>query len=289
VNWIDRWHSLSARIDGLLDAANFVMQALQVNNSFAPGTKRAFLDELNAIAIELRQMSQSDGANMPEMAARALAELVAAPPRLDDTAGFDANSLQAITPLFAFRARFDYLIRDSEIEGRNATELSFEHLRRLIEVDANTRAAWKKAFEKNEIACERLGSVHLLSHGIWAFKVQAGGAATDLVYNEPVTPQHLRRTSRAIVLTEWKIVRDPADADREALAARTQANDYAEGALGDLELKRTRYAVLVGLKKHDPPADIDNGRFIYRHIWLAVDPDTPSVHGRTTARCRAQR
>jgi hypothetical protein len=37
--------------------------------------------------------------------------------------------------LQVFRARFEYLIRDREIEGRNLTESAFEHPQRLIAVD----------------------------------------------------------------------------------------------------------------------------------------------------------
>ena len=41
----------------------------------------------------------------------------------------------AFAQLQVFRARFEYLIRDREIEGRNLTEPAFEYLQRLIAVD----------------------------------------------------------------------------------------------------------------------------------------------------------
>ena len=55
---------------------------------------------------------------------------------------------------------FDYLIQYMEVEGRNATELAFEHSRRTIVVDPKVREAWKKGFDEREAECERLGAVH---------------------------------------------------------------------------------------------------------------------------------
>jgi hypothetical protein len=93
---------------------------------------------------------------------------------------------KTLVPLAAFRSEFEYLLQDHEVESRSAVELAFEHLRRLIVVDDQVRKKWQAGFEQHETHCERLGSVHLLSHGIWAFKVATGGAATDLVFPEPI-------------------------------------------------------------------------------------------------------
>jgi hypothetical protein len=57
-----------------------------------------------------------------------------------------------------------------------------------------------------------------------------------------------RRIARALVLTEWKLVKKPNDSDEIANQARSQVRSYAAGLLGDLELKRTRYVVLVTKK-----------------------------------------
>ena len=56
---------------------------------------------------------------------------------------------------------------------RARSERAFLHLRRLLAVDRDVRAKWKAAYEgkQGEVACEALGAVHLLSHGIYAFKV----------------------------------------------------------------------------------------------------------------------
>ena len=52
---------------------------------------------------------------------------------------------------------------------------------------------------------------------------------------------------------------------------------YSCGALGGLELKNYRNAIIV-TEKHIKPSlsDIPEGSVIYRPINIAVDPDVPS-------------
>jgi hypothetical protein len=101
-------------------------------------------------------------------------------------------------------------------------------------------AKWKKAFNKGEVVCERLGSVHLLSHGIYVFKVDAIGARTDLVYNEPPPDTLLVQAVEGMVLTEWKIANDAKDAIDAVRDARRQADLYGQGALAGLEWRSHR-------------------------------------------------
>jgi hypothetical protein len=80
------------------------------------------------------------------------------------------------------------------------------------------------------VACEKLGAVHLLLHGIWAFKVNAAGKRTELVFQEPVSdggagPQY----ADGLVLTEWKLA--PDGAAKHFKNARSQARRYAQGSL----------------------------------------------------------
>jgi hypothetical protein len=177
-----------------------------------------------------------------------------------------------------FRTKFDYLIRDCEIEARNATELAFHHLQRLIAVDVDVQKKWKLAYADGETSCEKLGAVHLLAHGIWAFKVKGSHAETDLVYGDTggLTAGQIGRAARALVLTEWKIVRDTSEAEPKAAEARKQTHEYEAGVLGDLELKRTRYIVLVGQHQNRAPDDVEKDGILYRHVWIPVEPASPS-------------
>lgn len=181
-----------------------------------------------------------------------------------------------------FRAEFEYLLQDAELQARSVTEPAFEHLRRLLAVDEDFQRKWVNAFDRREEHCEQLGATHLLSHGIWAFKVSGTGAATDLVFPEPIANELglVRRAARALVLTEWKLVKAPGEVENKAEEARKQTQSYAAGILGDLELKSTRYVVLVARKNVPSPADQIIGPVTFRHVVLAIEPDTPSRESR---------
>jgi hypothetical protein len=160
---------------------------------------------------------------------------------------------------------------------RARSERAFAHLQRLIVVDSTFREKWKAAFEDGEVACEKLGAVHLLLHGIWAFKVDAGGARTDLVFQEPAgSLANEQRYVDGFVLTEWKKTNLGEDAMLRFEQARSQARRYAQGALAGTELTAYRYAVLVSRQQVSIPEDVREGEVVYRHINVAVDPRPPS-------------
>lgn len=100
------------------------------------------------------------------------------------------NSLQerlwaALVQLVAFEAEMSFILSDVQESIRARSERAFSHLQRLIVADSAFRKKWGMAFDKGEVDCEKLGAVHFLHHGIWAFKVDAAGARTDLVFQEP--------------------------------------------------------------------------------------------------------
>jgi hypothetical protein len=150
-------------------------------------------------------------------------------------------------------------------------------------VDDDIRKKWQGAFNRRETACERLGAIHLLSHGIWAFKVVAPGGATDLIFGDPVEKYAgiMRRTARALVLTEWKLIKNQDEITSKSQEARAQAEIYSGGVLGDAELKRTRYIVLVCESGLTPPDDIGVGAVTYRHVLLPTRPKVPSMMARS--------
>jgi hypothetical protein len=285
MTWIEQWRALAARIDGLIRAGEFLLSAFRVNSAdnFSV-VRKSFLPELAAINNEIETLGNTYAGELPPQASEALHKYIAQ----GWGKGFNDGKvdIQVFAPLASFRSQFEYLIRDSETEGRNATDLAFEHLRRFLVVDEDVRAKWKKAFDAHETACERLGAIHLLSHGIWAFKVTAPGGATDLVFGDPVQ-QHsevVRRTARALILTEWKLIRNPNEIEAKAQEARDQAGIYSGGVLGGTELKGTRYVVLVCQADLAPPDDVVLGTVTYRHVVLPVSQKSPSVTARERKR-----
>jgi hypothetical protein len=178
-----------------------------------------------------------------------------------------------VTVLVSFRAQFDYHISDTSVVAKRLSERAFIHLQRCIVVDRELQRKWIEAFKTDEPACEKLGAIHLLLHGIWAFKVNTAGERTDLVFNEPMLESYsIERTAEAMVLTEWKRVLSPTETERMASDARKQAARYTVGALGGVELTGYRFIVLVSKETLTLPEDhLENG-VRYRHINVAVDP-----------------
>ena len=147
----------------------------------------------------------------------------------------------------------------------------------MIAVDKDIQTKWDKAFDTGEVACEQLGAVHLLWHGIWAFKVDAAGARTDLVFSESSGgPGDEARFTDGLVLTEWKLAASDEVARARFEEARAQAQKYAEGPLFANELLNYRYAVVVSRTQVTVPDDLVIGSTLYRHINIAVSPLVPS-------------
>ena len=217
--FLDPWRALAARIESLGSATEVLLATFRVNSSDPDNViRKAIIPELESVKSELRQLRETYREVLPPAAAGALDRYLEKwKGETPNSSGNESRSLQAVVPLVLFRSEFDYLLRDFEGEARSLTELALEHLRRLITVDIAARKRWTEAFKKRETDCERLGAVHLLSHGIWAFKVADSTAATDLVFGEPIEKEVglIRATARALVLTEWKLVKDESDLESQ--------------------------------------------------------------------------
>jgi hypothetical protein len=275
MTWTEDWESLAARIDGLIRAGEYLTHTLGVANE-DPYTviNNAIAPEFKEVTECIEQIGHAYRDELPPAAIKALDRFVSRNWHQYVTKQVGKISrLQPISALAAFRSEFEYLIRDIEIATRNLVDLAFEHLRRQLVVDEEIRGKWQIAFSVHETHCERLGAVHLLSHGIWAFKISSAGAATDLVFPEPVEryTKLSRRIARAQVLTEWKRTQSIDDIDMDAKTARQQTQIYTAGALGDLELKNTRYIVLViGFDDPGPIDDVVENSVTYRHVLISV-------------------
>jgi hypothetical protein len=117
----------------------------------------------------------------------------------------------------------------------------------------------------------------LLSQGIYAFKVDAAGARTDLVFHEPPNNSLLTRGVEGKVLTEWKVA-SASNATAQFRAARSQADRYKKGALAGAELAGYRYLIAVSLDELPtvPVDDTTAEGVTYWHINVVVRPTVPS-------------
>lgn len=282
ITYLDQWKALSSRIRGLMQAGHLHAQYLAVRSSDSYGRGKRLREQGELVLVALRAFRNSFHQVLPQPAVSAIDDFVARTGALiTDTTG-TSDSLQervwaALVLLAAFETEMSFLLSDVQESIRARSERAFSHLQRAIVVDEDLRGKWQKAFDDGEVACEKLGAVHLLLHGIWAFKVDAAGARTDLVFQEPAGDLiAAQRYADGFVLTEWKKANADAESDRRFEEARSQARRYAQGPLAATELTGYRYAVVVSRPQVEVPADLREGGIMYRHINVAVAPRVPS-------------
>lgn len=287
MNWHHEWKALSARIKGLLDAGNFFYSAHQHSSADDQSVrKKILLKNAEKIFSSLNDYLESYRSSFPEEALSSLERFLNQPEIKNFN--FNPSSIQirghvqfALTSLAAFQSEFLYVISDTQAIALRVTERAFVHLQRSIIVDGDIRKKWRSAFENGETKCERLGALHLLSHGVWAFKAHGEKGRTDLILNEPLSDDSLiEKTSTSLVLTEWKIVKSNNELDEKIKQAFEQTKLYVSGVLGGIELTNYRYSVMVSDKNMKMPSDLIENNIVYRHINVSVNPDTPSVEAK---------
>jgi hypothetical protein len=280
---LDNWPALSGRIRGLVAASHLAGQLLPASLDASPGLL-ALKKEAGDILKELGRFSGSLGMSSPAVVQAIMRLTATAGPMFLNDAGLSSESRlnhirSGLVMIAAAEAEISYLLRDRQAAILSRADRAFTHLKRLIVVDESVRGKWQRAFGTGEPECERIGAVHLLGHGIWAFKAHASGGRTDLVYQEPLSDvdlEEVRRTSDGLVLTEWKRLLDGENPAKRFEDARKQSEGYATGVLAGTELRSYRFAILVSKHQVETPADRQEGEITYRHVNIAVEPLTPS-------------
>lgn len=284
--WRSEWQAISARIVGTVELGAFIL-----------GTgPAAVLDPANIVdghllfeACAIRDIVVAFGgrhaSSLPPEAQDAVRRFAARPESIWSLKG-NPGFRKILAVLSAFRLEFDYLTANGDAPRRRLAERAFIHLQQSIVADDALRVRWCAAFAgSGETACERLGAVHLLSHGIWSFKAHGPGGAggrTDLVLAGPVEAHlaQIEEAADALVLTEWKVAKSDGEVDEKVEQAIRQAQLYSAGILAAVELTSTRYAVIVTEKQITPRPARREGEIEYRIVNVAVDPDSPSVAAR---------
>jgi hypothetical protein len=277
MSWSREWQALKIRSEGLAIAADTFLSALKNRDTDDLSLVRKLIVPTGrGIWADLTSFKKRHQSILPAGAKEAL-ERIATLEFADADSHRQAN-LQLAIGLRTIVSEVDFYIRDHETLGRSIVEWAFLHLRRSLVVDVALRARWMKAFAKGEVDIEKTGAIHLLSHGIYAFKASGAGAATDLILGTAVLPGDPDLVNaRVLALTEWKLARSAAEATAQAEAARRQARQYASGLLAGTELNHTRYVVLVSADEVGPtPGDVTDGTVTYRHVGIVIKAPTPS-------------
>lgn len=274
--WSVEWGALSGRIRSLVEAATFLGGVLGGGERDEFGVHQEIFRNAEAIRAQIKRFRENHGPELPEPAQACLTAFLGQqfPDRMY---GLPAM-YGAVTLLASFLSEFSYLLNDTDAVARSRVARAFTHLKRSIVADPEIRKRWKTAFTDGETACERLGACHLLLHGVWAFKASAEGGRTDLILGESLCDSdEVRAAADVLVLTEWKLVRDPVQTEAKAKEAFAQAQLYSSGVLAGFELRSWRYLILVsGEQLPTVPTRREETGVTYEYINVPVSPIVPS-------------
>ena len=282
MTYADDWKALSSRIRGLMQAGELHARFLGIRSGDSYGRARRLREQCERILSALETYRDAHKSDLPHAVLVAITTFIDAHAGLIRDATGTADLLEervwaALVLLGGFETEISFLLSNRQEIVQARSERAFAHLQRCIVADGGFREKWQNAFKEGELACEKLGGTHLLLHGIYAFKINAAGERTDLVFQDitgDLTDE--QRYADGFVLTEWKIASSDAEAAKQFLVAKTQADRYAKGALGGSELTGYRYLIVVSNDQVRVPADIAEGTVTYRHLNIAVQPKAPS-------------
>jgi hypothetical protein len=281
-----RWNAISARINGVSDAAYLLAQFLQVGASDSYGVQKRIGKECFQILTILKAFADEYEATIPNTMKRRIEEFYTQNAQLFEESEYSADAgaraRASIVLLSSLCAELNFLVSDEQELLFSKTERAFLHLRQVIVANRREREVWIDALSSGEVACEKLGAAHLLWHGIYAFKVDAAGARTDLIAPELPDLKQIARSADGLILTEWKSVTS-SNAREKFAQALNQARIYSQGALAGIELRKYRFLVGVSEKALPPemvPSDVEERGVVYRHINIPVNPSSPSVQAR---------
>jgi hypothetical protein len=246
MSFVEHWFALSARIKGLQDAGELYARFMGYHQEDSYGAGKNLGEQCGSVVVALEEFRGAFAQTLPAAAMQSLDRFFStnlAKAAKDSSADHRA-ARGALVALTALEAEVTFILAGRQERIRVRSERAFLHLQRQLVVDEEIRAKWQKAFSKGEVSCEKLGSVHLLSHGIYAFKVDAAGARTDLIFNDAPNEETIARVVEGLVLTEWKVATD-SDFLAKIAAARAQADLYKAGPLAGVELTGYRYLVVV--------------------------------------------
>ena len=282
LTYIAAWQPVAARIRGIERAAALHARFLAGNSQSPYGADKDLQHHCEGVKRSIDHFQATFQEALPASAHEAITRFLSdGGKQITDNSAGDAKLVRTIiVKLVAFEAEVSFALSQPLEQVRLTTELAFMHLQRLIVADAEYRKKWILAHKAGETKCEHLGAVHLLWHGIWAFKADASGGRTDLIYQDRPNVEKFRGPV-GMVLTEWK----NAKTIKPAIAfdhAKRQAQIYAGGILAGFELATHRYLVVVTKKGVEPPQDHTDSGITYRYINIAVEPDSPSVAAKTS-------
>jgi len=284
IPWRGEWAAIASRIEGLLRAGEFFYQSIQTHSNDSHGTAKQLIVQAEKVYDCIATYGNKYRDLLPPQAAEAFNRFLEEQSSRfkGPTEDYDLSRRLPyvqfrVAALAALRSEVEFYLSSMDEQIRTATERALMHLQRCIVADSEYRKQWSRAFKEGETACEKLGGVHLLRHGVWAFKTSAEGARTDLVMGNRIdNPAEVSSVSLGLVLTEWKCARSHSEVQSKYNEAKHQASSYAAGILGGTVLLSPRYLIIVSSEIASRIEDSIEDGVTYRFVNIAVEPSVPS-------------
>lgn len=276
----DEWKNICAKIQGIEDATVYLLRSSgdprNPNQDFGDEILEGYIyPAMQRTGSAIEKFRTYYGKNLPRVALTALSSIY--DQFMSDSSCDSFNHIvKLITAFMLIRSEVTYYLQDNDAVTMRQVERAFIHIRRSIIVDPGTKRQWKTAFKSGEVRCEKLGSLHLLSHGLWAVKVDATGERTDLILGTKLIVDEVEKSANALILTEWKVARCEEDLHQKVRQAINQLRKYSSSSLAGYELSTVRYIVIVTEKALQLPSDFSDENIEFRHINIPVAPSVPS-------------
>ncbi|HWO19382.1 MAG TPA: hypothetical protein VNO30_11425 [Kofleriaceae bacterium] len=285
--WDVEWKAISRRLNSWCATTEVYLRHIKAGQLSTDGMQRAAATTLGHEAFEI--FESIDRLQLPSDLQQKLDEVKR---RLGPLMGAMENSEWSFlisnrwVVLVALRSPLDDALAATEEPRRRLVDRAFLHLKRTLTVDHDARQRWSNAFSETraEERCEKLGALHLLSHGIYSFKADAGSGRTDLILGTPLAVTDDVQSAEALVLTEWKLVRNGDDPAFKAREGKAQADRYSSVELAGIELQRHRYVVLVSMNAVPVPGSEQHLNVTTHYVNVVINPLSPSEHSRQIAR-----
>jgi hypothetical protein len=184
MTYLDEWRAISSRIHGLMQAGELHARFLSVKSADAYNRAGKLGEHCQGTLAALESYAATHEGKAPLSVLERIRKF-ANDHRvmITDVSGTRDSQIErvhaALVLLRGLESEVSFFLSDTEEMVRGLSERAFDHLQRSIVADPDIKTKWQNAFALGEVNCEQLGGVHLLAHGIFAFKVNAEGERTD--------------------------------------------------------------------------------------------------------------
>jgi hypothetical protein len=267
MTWVSRWKNISSRIFQLQEVSKSYFDSINsfgVDHYGIGGT--SIIPAAKDLSLEIIELRKTFTRLPPKV--------VALITKLEKN--FNGHKFTgipgvggAMVILGVFNSEMNFYLKDHEILMKERMKLAFTHLQRSLIADPELQRKWLASFQESDAWIERLGGAHLLSHGVWGFKVREDGERVDLVTNHGIKVDDVEAVGATLVATEWTRAHSENLAEKvKHLHARSK--HYLGREFIGSELRTERFLIVVSETPLIMPRNATDGEVEYVYLNLPL-------------------